>query len=174
MLVPGQSPPAEGEGSDSSSSSSSTGGGSSGGHGLSTGAIVGIAISCTAFVAILVALFFFIGRNRVYHHWMSSEDGRNERTARWLFQSQTGTRDGTESSTTRRPPTEITTISSPDSAKGLLTPPMDASPNYTTSPHHTSGQWSWDDRQNLRVNRGPTELEADSVPRHFSGMRDYR
>ncbi|CAK37948.1 uncharacterized protein An02g13640 [Aspergillus niger] len=86
MLVPGQSIPAEGtisSTSTSTSTSSPSNSPSSSSPTLSTGAIVGIVIGCVAFIAILGALFFLLGRNRVYRQWMSSQDGRHERTARW-------------------------------------------------------------------------------------------
>ncbi|GLA33338.1 hypothetical protein AnigIFM63309_000161 [Aspergillus niger] len=86
MLVPGQSIPAEGTispTSTSTSTSSPSNSPSSGSPTLSTGAIVGIVIGSVAFIAILGALFFLLGRNRVYRQWMSSQDGRHERTARW-------------------------------------------------------------------------------------------
>lgn len=80
MLVPGQSAPAEGSTTTSPNPSSS-----SSGAGLSPGAIAGIAVSGAVFVGVLVLLFFVLGRNRVYSQWMSSQDGRNERTARWAL-----------------------------------------------------------------------------------------
>ncbi|RAH55689.1 hypothetical protein BO85DRAFT_451481 [Aspergillus piperis CBS 112811] len=86
MLVPGQSIPAEGTiapTSTSTSTSSPSNTPSSSSPALSTGAIVGIVIGSVAFIAILGALFFLLGRNRVYRQWMSSQDGRHERTARW-------------------------------------------------------------------------------------------
>ncbi|OJI85818.1 hypothetical protein ASPTUDRAFT_597664 [Aspergillus tubingensis CBS 134.48] len=86
MLVPGQSIPAEGTiapTSTSTSTSSPSNTPSTSSPALSTGAIVGIVIGSVAFIAILGALFFLLGRNRVYRQWMSSQDGRHERTARW-------------------------------------------------------------------------------------------
>ncbi|KAJ5670574.1 uncharacterized protein N7477_005937 [Penicillium maclennaniae] len=93
MLVPGQSMPAEGSEGGASSTTSTTSSGittsaaatGGGSHGLSTGALAGIVIASVAFVAILVALFFVLGRQRVYSQWMSSQDGRTERTARWAM-----------------------------------------------------------------------------------------
>lgn len=84
MLVPGQSMPAEGSTSTSSRSSSS------GAH-LSRGAIAGIAVLSVVFVGSLVLLVFVLGRNRVYSQWMSSQDGRNKRTARWAIGTGSGT-----------------------------------------------------------------------------------
>ncbi|PYI29684.1 hypothetical protein BP00DRAFT_427298 [Aspergillus indologenus CBS 114.80] len=85
MLVPGQSIPAEGSipTSNSTASSSPSASSSSGSGGLSGGAIAGIVVGSVAFVGILGALFFLLGRNRVYQKWMSSQDGRTERTAKW-------------------------------------------------------------------------------------------
>ncbi|PYH94083.1 hypothetical protein BO71DRAFT_399131 [Aspergillus ellipticus CBS 707.79] len=92
MLVPGQSTPAEGYEPSSNSSSSNTSNNNNNNNnnnsssGLSGGAIAGIVVGSVAFVAILGALFFLLGRNRVYSQWMmSSQDGsgRRERTARW-------------------------------------------------------------------------------------------
>ena len=94
MLVPGQSPPAEGSQSGSSSSGSNSGSGSSpgsdsgsksGSSGLSKDAIAGIAVAVVAFVGILCALLFILGRNLVYRKWMSSHADSSERTSRWVL-----------------------------------------------------------------------------------------
>ncbi|PWY92871.1 hypothetical protein BO70DRAFT_425522 [Aspergillus heteromorphus CBS 117.55] len=89
MLVPGQSPPAEGSvpgapttSTSSTSTSTSTGSSTSTSSPsasnskptLSTGAIIGIALGSVAFLALLGALFFLLGRNRVYSQW-EGEDG---------------------------------------------------------------------------------------------------
>lgn len=89
MLVPGQSMPAEGDLPPSSSASPSPPASASTSHAvLSKGAIAGIAVGAAAFVIILLALFFVLGRNGVYRQWMRSSaagDDRAERTARWAF-----------------------------------------------------------------------------------------
>ncbi|EAS34054.3 extracellular serine-rich protein [Coccidioides immitis RS] len=80
MLVPGQAPPAEG--SDRSEPSSSP---SSSSSGLGRGAIAGIVIGSIAAISILAALFFVLGRNRVYRKWLNSEEESNDRTRRWAM-----------------------------------------------------------------------------------------
>lgn len=90
MLVPGQSMPAEGSTSTTNSPSSSSG------AGLSYGAIAGVTVSSVVFVGILVLLFFVLDRNRVYSRWMSWQDGRNERTARWAMGIGTATDAGVD------------------------------------------------------------------------------
>jgi preprotein translocase subunit SecG len=165
MLLPGESPPAEGsEGSGSSSSSSSNS--SSGSSGLSKGAIAGIAVAGVVFLGILVALFFLLGRNRVYKQWMSSQDGRTERTARWaLFNHPNG---GPEvASNAGKPPmTDTTSVSSPDPGRyNTMSPPLgDGVSSYgPSSPRQQSGHWSWDPSFNTRNARGPSELEATNI-----------
>ncbi|KAJ5180125.1 hypothetical protein N7492_003335 [Penicillium capsulatum] len=173
MLVPGQEFPAEGNvtttssGSDSTSTSAgSSSHGSSGGNSLSAGAIAGIVVAAVVFVGILVALFFVLGRNRVYRQWMSSQDGRTERTARWaLFQDKGDTwpnqKSELESNATKRTTAEITSLSPPNRSHGGFSPPPDSGSLYTaTSPPDSAAPWSWDGQASPRVNRGPTELEA--------------
>ncbi|OJJ75515.1 hypothetical protein ASPBRDRAFT_37809 [Aspergillus brasiliensis CBS 101740] len=109
MLVPGQSIPAEGTVSPTSTStsistSSPSNTPSSGSTSLSTGAIVGIVIGSVAFIAILGALFFLLGRNRVYQQWMSSQDGRHERTARWAALLSPGQSTGGNTNTNSNAP----------------------------------------------------------------------
>ncbi|KAA8648092.1 hypothetical protein EYZ11_006162 [Aspergillus tanneri] len=179
MLEPGQSPPAEGDtpGSPSSTSTSSPNStGSSGGGGgsssqLSGGAIAGIVVGVVAFVALLGALFFVLGRNRIYKKWMSSEDGRTERTAHWaLFNSHGGERKSELASSTAAPHgDQATFVSSPDPTVRAFSPP----------PHPASGHWSWDassfqQQQPQMTQMGPmgrgsyaqfapTELEANEL-----------
>ncbi|KAJ5092474.1 hypothetical protein NUU61_007344 [Penicillium alfredii] len=176
MLVPGQSMPAEGSGStdsgsDSSPSPSASGNAgdsksSGGGGGLSGGAIAGIAIACVAFVAILIALFFVLGRNRVYRQWMSSQDGRTERTARWaLFGSPGDPHQRKSELDSNAAKHEVTSMVSPDPTQRTFSPPPQGPPSdYTgTSPQPNAGHWSWEGSQQARGPRGPTELEAHSV-----------
>lgn len=178
--------PAEGEDSSSSSSSgsssSSTAGStphsSSGGNGLSKGAIAGIVVACVAFVAILGALFFVLGRNRVYRQWMSSQDGRNERTTRWaLFNGASADpyhRSELDSNATPKPPaTEITSISSPDHTTHTFSTGNPSSLYGASSPQQESGHWGWDASQHSRANRGPTELEAHPVVPEALQTREY-
>lgn len=191
MLVPGQSMPAEGStGSSSGSTTTSTSSAStatstatsSGGHSLSNGAIAGIVVACVAFVAILVALFFVLGRNRVYRQWMSSEDGRTERTARWAMFNSTGgsTFNGKselDSNAAKGPPTEVTSVGSPDGTGSALSPHMGGpgpSGYGASSPRQASGHWSWEAPQNVRAHQFPTELEARSVGPQISEMADER
>lgn len=87
MLVPGEPMPAEGD-APPSSSSPSPGAAAASHTVLSKGAIAGIAVGASAFVIILIALFFVLGRLGVYRQWMRSSavgDDRAERTARWAF-----------------------------------------------------------------------------------------
>ena len=81
MLLPGQSEPAEGGGSSGGGSSSKKGSSSN----LSGGAIAGIVVGVVAGCVILGALFFILGRNRVYREWISSRDGSNSRASNWVM-----------------------------------------------------------------------------------------
>lgn len=88
MRVPGQTLPAEGsdnegEGHDSGSSNSS-------GHGLSKGAIAGIVVAVVLFIAVLGALLFVLGRNRILQKWASSQDARTTRTNDWAMSASGG------------------------------------------------------------------------------------
>ncbi|KAF3399863.1 Extracellular serine-rich protein [Penicillium rolfsii] len=182
MLVPGQSMPAEGGGSTASGDStastttSATAGATTssapsggGGGGLSGGAIAGIVIAAVAFVAILVALFFVLGRNRVYSQWMSSQDGRTERTARWALFNNTGGSVGgrkgeLDSNTARAPGTDVPSVGSPDPTMSQFSPaPESVSGFGGSSPRQNSGQWNWDIPQNSRSPRGPSELEGNPM-----------
>ncbi|KAI9039290.1 cupredoxin domain-containing protein [Aspergillus affinis] len=170
MLVPGQSPPAEGDQPNGTSSPSPSSSSNGGGGGLSGGAIAGIVVGCVAFVAILIALFFALGRNRIYKKWMSSEDGRTERTAQWaLFNSHGERKSEMTASAPGHPGDQGTFVSSPDPTQRAFSPP----------PQPASGHWSWDStsfqqqqqhQQQMGqmgqmaptsgYQRGPTELEA--------------
>ena len=171
MLVPGQSMPAEGEepGSPSPSSPTKTASATGkadkdeGSSGLSGGAIAGIVIGVVAFVAILVALFFVLGRNRIYQKWMSSQDGRNERTARWaLFNAQPEPwqtrRSEMEGSSAQPPGDQTIYASSPDPTQGPFSP---------SSPPQQSGRWSMKFQHQAPFQQptstGPSELEANTV-----------
>lgn len=154
---------------------------SSGDNSLSNGAIAGIVVACVAFVAILVALFFLLGRNRVYRQWMSSEDGRTARTAHWaIFNSQGGDawngKSELDSNATKAPPTEIASASSPGTQYRTFSPQVGGhSPSaYGHSSPHQSGNLSWDARQNAWVYSGPNELEAHSVEPQIAEMSDVR
>ena len=170
MLVPGQSMPAEGTIPPSSSANSTSSPSSSTSHsGLSTGAIVGIVIGSVAFVGLLGALFFLLGRNRVYKQWMSSQDGRHERTARWAAllspssgNTNTGPRKSEMEHSTGMPQNEF------PGSMGGMSPPQ----------QQTGGElWGWDSPQTQHqvyqgpghgqgqvyyeaMARGPSELEA--------------
>ncbi|PWY67241.1 hypothetical protein BO94DRAFT_479047 [Aspergillus sclerotioniger CBS 115572] len=174
MLVPGQSMPAEGTIPPSSSATSTSTPSSSSSHsGLSTGAIVGIVIGSVAFVGLLGALFFLLGRNRVYKQWMSSQDGRHERTARWAAllspssgNTNTGPRKSEMEHSTGMPQSEF-----PGSMGGMSPPQQQTG----------GGLWGWDSTQPQpqpqhqvyqgpghgqgqvyyeAMARGPSELEA--------------
>ncbi|KAJ5166265.1 uncharacterized protein N7482_005046 [Penicillium canariense] len=185
MLVPGQSMPAEGGGSTSADSSSTTssstassattGSGSSGANGgLSSGAIAGIVVAAVAFVAILVILFFVLGHNRAYSQWMSSQDGRTERTARWaMFNTQGGSygnrKSELDSNTPNPPGTDVTFVGSPDPNMRQFSPAPDSVSFGGSSPRQNSGQWNWEIPQNARYIRGPTELEANNIIHQLPG-----
>ncbi|KGO75201.1 Cupredoxin [Penicillium italicum] len=173
MLVPGQSMPAEGGGSGSSGSSGDDTSGddnSSGSkHGLSTGAIAGIAVAGVVFVAILVALFFVLGRNRVYSQWMSSEDGRTERTARWaMFNHDEPYRNGKSEAGSSGPThkathSDVTAVSSPDPNLRTLSPGVVAT-SGPGSPSAQQGHWSWNEPpQRARASAMATELEGHPI-----------
>lgn len=180
MLVPGQSMPAEGDQPGSPSSPSSTATNSpdkdDDSSGLSGGAIAGIVVGVVAFVGILVALFFVIGRNRVYKKWMSSEDGRNERTARWAFfnsqpEPEPWATRRSEMEGSSQPPGEQTVYaSSPDPTQSGFSP---------SSPPQ-SGRWSTKFQHQAQfqhpTSMGPSELEATSVSPnyHDQEMRGVR
>ncbi|KAJ5100600.1 hypothetical protein N7456_006652 [Penicillium angulare] len=186
MLVPGQSAPAETSTSGSGSGFSSSSSTSSSSHGLGTGAIAGIAVACAAFVIILIALFWTLGRNRVYSKWMSSQDGRNQRTARWAFfnshpEPEPEPLPQSQSQSQQQPP--VAQKSELDGNTGFREPQYDSShytvsnPSYDPSSEGTgtntssmygafslqrgSGQWNWDTQP--RSQRGPSELDATSV-----------
>ncbi|CAI7568555.1 unnamed protein product [Penicillium palitans] len=175
MLVPGQSMPAEGDGSGSSGNDTSGDDSSSGSkHGLSSGAIAGIAVAGVVFVAILVALFFVLGRNRVYSQWMSSQDGRTERTARWaMFNHGEGyangkSEAGSSSVPTQRPThrathSDVTAFSSPDPNVRTLSPGIGVS-SGPGSPSAQQGHWSWNEPpQQPRASAMATELEGHPI-----------
>jgi len=178
--------PAETSTSGSSSSSSSS---STTEHGLSTGAITGIAVACVAFVAILITLFWTMGRNRIYQKWRSSEVGRTERTAKWaLFQSHNGGTPPTQkteldSSTTHTAPrsehshfssSKPSRYSSPDTSHQGVSEVTDTRSMYgALALQRGSGQWNWD--AHPRNQRGPSELDVTSAsPSQYQLVREYR
>lgn len=177
MLVPGEPMPAEGDNTDTtpsstptaSSSSTATPDNDSSDIGLGGGAIAGIVVGVVAFVAILVALFFVLGRNRVYQKWMSSEDGRNERTARWaLFNSSDPFSRRSEMEASSQPPGDQPMAMYPSS-------PDQTQRTFSASPQVNSGHWSWKFQQQAPYQQptppAPTELEATSVPGSSPTMR---
>ncbi|KAJ5825365.1 hypothetical protein N7474_002503 [Penicillium riverlandense] len=171
MLVPGQPTPAEGNSVSnttiSKSSPSAIGNLLQGRQGLSGGAIAGIVIACFAFVVILMLFFFVMGRNRVYKQWMSSQDGRSERTAQWaLFGSNRQSwhhRHHSEltGDTPKLGTADFASVSSP-TQKGYSSAPSSISPPVPFTSQKGLPSWHWDNPQ-LRDIRGPTELEAHSV-----------
>ncbi|CAN9354953.1 unnamed protein product [Alternaria sp. RS040] len=82
QVAPGEPIPAEAT-STLSNAPTSTGtttpisGGNGGGHTLSTGAIVGIAVGGVAFLAICAALFFFVGRSKSLKEVIKRQDAAN-------------------------------------------------------------------------------------------------
>ncbi|KAJ5824910.1 Cupredoxin [Penicillium robsamsonii] len=170
MLVPGQPIPPEGDGGgDSSSGNDSSSGDDKSNHdkhGLSTGAIAGIAVAAVAFVAILVALFFVLGRNRVYSQWMSSEDGRTERTARWaLFNHGDNGKSevGSAVPTHKSGPVDMTSVSSPDPTVRAMSPEVGVY-SGPASPLAQQGHWSWNEPiPRTRESAIATELEGHPI-----------
>ena len=154
--------PAEGDGSSSNSDNSSSGGK----HGLSTGAIAGIAVAGVVFVTILVALFFVLGRNRIYSQCVSSEDGRTERTARWaLFNHGEPYNNGKSEvgsivPTHNPAPVDIAALSSPDPNVRTLSPGARGI-SGAGSLSMQQGHWSWNEPPpRVRASAIPTELEC--------------
>lgn len=184
MLVPGQSMPAEGTESGTSSSTGSNAGtassSSAGSHGLSGGVIAGIVVAGVAFVAILVALFFVLGRQRVYSQWMSSQDGRTERTARWAMfggGDHTGPSEpwSRKSELDAKAPMAAPDIASPDTRVPFSpAPDSSAASMYGTASPPVSGGWTWSSQHHVRANIAPTELEAHPMPHQLPDTRDYR
>ncbi|WEW57248.1 hypothetical protein PRK78_002713, partial [Emydomyces testavorans] len=144
MLVPGEAPPAEGNGGQASPpappspspphhSPSST---------LSSGAIAGLVVGCVSIVAILGALFFLLGRNRVYRKWLTSEDGSNstsnEHTRRWAMSTERGWSTNGHSEKDRTLTTAAATTS--HAAAAGYTPL--ASPAVSSSHFSSSGPYS--------------------------------
>jgi hypothetical protein len=167
--------PAEGGGSTGSGSSSD--GSSSSKHSLSTGAIAGIAVAGAVFIGILVALFFVLGRNRVYRQWMSSQDGRTERTARWAlfnrddqteYSNSNDNRKSEISSGVAKPGhVDISAMSSPDPTVRTFSP---GSENISRggSPSAQQGHWSWNEPP-PPVRSVPTELEGHPMVHEAPG-----
>ncbi|KAJ5887736.1 hypothetical protein N7495_007777 [Penicillium taxi] len=171
MLVPGESFPSEGGSSTSSSDKSS-----SSGHGLSGGAIGGIVVACVVFVAILIALFFVLGRNRIYSRWAASEDGRTtdrgERTARWTMFGHSGdSRPKTELDSHEIDSTGASTHM--DSIYG--SPTMKSSFQSPSSPIPAPQYSAMEMQQTSRNIRGPVELDGQHVVAQLPDeSRDYR
>lgn len=156
---------------------------SSGGNALGKGAIAGIAVACAAFVAILVALFFVLGRNRVYRRWISSENGRTERTARWAMSSNQGDpwppKSELDAGITKPPPPEVAFVGSADLQVASQTWSSQGAGSASSyghlSPHQPSDYWTQEALQSSQVNRGPVELDENSVGhQNMSGVRNYR
>ena len=185
QVVPGNAPPTEGTEDGSSSPNGSPGSSNSGESDLSGGAIAGIVIGVLVFVVILVVFFFLLGRNRVYQQWMSSQDGRTERTestARWaLFNNNPGIGPSwsmrkSEIDPGLQPMADhpTTHISSPDPPHCAVSPPMGTHNPYMSiggSPPPQQGQgvvglWNWDIRQQQQQQQPlPPPIELDSNSR---------
>lgn len=147
MLVPGQPAPAEGDSPTSSPSASASASSTPEKKGgLGGGAIAGIVIGCVAFIAILGALFFVLGRNRVYRKWLTSEEGNNDRTRKWAMSGGGG---GGWSSGPKSDASAIdgTTVASSHpnhmSFAGSEMNPSHMSGQFAKSPG-TPGHFSWD------------------------------
>lgn len=152
------------------------------GRTLSKGAIAGITVACAAFVAILAALFFVLGRNRVYRRWISSEDGRTERTARWAMSSSQGDpwtqKSELDANAAKPPPPEVTLVGNadPNSQTWWSQGAGSASSAYGySSLHQPLDYWTQEALQSLHDNRGPAELESHSAShQNMPGVRNYR
>ncbi|GFF51331.1 hypothetical protein IFM58399_09042 [Aspergillus lentulus] len=150
MLVPGQSPPAEGTGYSSSTTETHQKSAFSG------GAIVGTVIGGFAFIAILVVLVITLCRKR-YKQGPSSQVGRMERTAHWaLFGGQgEGKRE------------QGCTASSSVGGHGTLSWSSGASPPAVSPPLQNVGYWNWETAMKQSPPqeevRQPSELEATSA-----------
>lgn len=174
QLAPGESVPAEGDDNSSSDNSSSSK--------LGGGAIAGIVVGAVAFIAVLVALFFVLGRNRVYKKWMSSQDGRSERTARWAFFNHTpGTTHSDARKSEHEPAFQPMTadhqsgmfVASPDMTHAATaTPPYPYARHGSPPPQQSmpvAGHWSWDMTAHQQQQQyppppppPPVELDSDS------------
>ncbi|KAJ5484848.1 hypothetical protein N7539_004836 [Penicillium diatomitis] len=178
MLVPGQSMPAEGSGSLSTSSTqnpSSDTATSAANKGLSGGAIAGIVVAAVVFVAILVILFFVLGRNRVYSQWMSSPDGRTERTARWAMGSNYGgQKSEAESVSTKAPGTEVNSVVCGDHPMRHFSPGPESkvtAGHATTWHHYYPPSYSSEGQPASFGARGPSELEGAGVAHQLPERR---
>ncbi|GIK06142.1 hypothetical protein Aspvir_001785 [Aspergillus viridinutans] len=150
MLVPGQSPPAEGTGY--SSSAADTHNKSS----FSSGAIAGTVVGGLAFVGILLVLVIMLCRNR-YKQGPSSQVGRMERTARWALFSSRG--EGRSE--------QGFTASSSVGGHGTFSSSSGASPPAVSPPPQNVGYWNWETATKQsppqKEIRQPSELEARSA-----------
>ncbi|GFF36612.1 hypothetical protein IFM51744_03182 [Aspergillus udagawae] len=149
MLVPGQSPPAEGTGYSSSAA------GTHNKSSFSGGAIAGTVVGGLAFVGILLVLVIMLCRNR-YKQGPSSQVGRMERTAHWALFSSRGEGKSKQGFT----------ASSSVGGHGTFSSSSDASPP-AVSPPLRNGYWNWETatKQPLPQEdiRQPSELEATGV-----------
>ncbi|PKX96195.1 cupredoxin domain-containing protein [Aspergillus novofumigatus IBT 16806] len=147
MLVPGQSPPAEGTGY--SSSATNTHNKTS----FSGGAIAGTVIGGVAFVGILVVLAITLHRNR-YKQGTSSQVGRMERTAHWALFGGHGERKSEQG----------LTVPSSVAGHGTLSSSSGASPPAVSPPLQNVGYWNWETAMKQpppqEEIRQPSELEA--------------
>ncbi|KAF7166977.1 hypothetical protein CNMCM5623_000465 [Aspergillus felis] len=150
MLVPGQSPPAEGTGYSSSATDTHNKSPFSG------GAIAGTVVGGLAFVGILLALVIMLRRNK-YKQKSSSHVGRMERTAHWAHFSSRGEGKSEQGFT----------ASSAVDGHGTFSSSSGASPPAVSPPLQNVGYWNWEiatkqplPREEIRQ---PSELEARSV-----------
>ncbi|KAI1954940.1 hypothetical protein LOZ12_000820 [Ophidiomyces ophidiicola] len=125
MLVPGQAPPAEGERPSAPTNTPAVVP-----QELSSGAIAGIVVGCVVVVAMLGALFFLLGRNRVYHKWLASEDGTaKERTRRWALNGGDWATNSEKDSHIAPSQVGYINITSPDGLQpGPYSPPLRSPP----------------------------------------------
>ncbi|CAG5153848.1 uncharacterized protein ALTATR162_LOCUS3355 [Alternaria atra] len=137
QVAPGQPIPAEAT-STLSNAPTSTGtstpnsGGNDGGHTLSTGAIVGIAVGGVAFLAICAALFFFVGRSKSLKEVIKRQDATNNHDPN-MSQQYGGSSYGHGG---------LASPGFPSPAPGYATPPLGHRPDYGFSSPPQYGQHS--------------------------------
>lgn len=150
MLVPGQSPPAEGTGYSSSATNTHNK------NSFSDGAIAGTVVGGVASVGILLVLVITLRRNRAYKRGLSSPAGRMERTAHWALFSSQGEVKSEQGLTA---PSSVGGHGTCSSSSGVSPPAV--------LPVQNVGYWNWETTTKQpppqeQIHQ-PSELEARSV-----------
>ena len=144
----------------------------SGNKGLSGGVIAGIVIAAVCFVAVLVILFFVLGRNRVYSQWMSSQDGRTERTARWAMGNSFGApKSEVESNTTKPSGTDVKSVGMPDATNQCYPAPGSMSGDAGSGTYQHPNSWNWNGQPASVYVQGISELEGAEMAHHLPNRR---